>query len=240
MRKKIIGISGKSGSGKDYLADRIKSYAWSFFDEEPLCLTTLVNKKSFADSLKLAASKILRVPVVYMYSQEGKNTYIESIDMTIRAFLQQLGKLMRDNIDSGIWYKPLIESVKDDEICIIPDVRFKNEANAIIDEGGIVVRIQRKTTIQKWNELTGLSVQRTFLDSPDDKITKEGYIQRAKLQHLESPELFDVSETDLDDYDKFAHNIVLDDGENPAIPSYLALDSFIRKAAEECKKLDLE
>lgn len=72
--------------------------------------------------------------------------------MTVREFLQILGtEGIRDSLHKNAWvnalfseYEPL-HSAEDDECpkWIITDVRFPNEANAIRERGGRVIRINR-------------------------------------------------------------------------------------------------
>lgn len=73
---------------------------------------------------------------------------------TIREFLQTLGtECMRNTISDNIWVAALMADYKrieygDDEQgqypnWIITDVRFVNEATAIKEKGGIIIRVDR-------------------------------------------------------------------------------------------------
>jgi hypothetical protein len=54
------------------------------------------------------------------------------------------GNMMR-SVDNGYWYKAVIDQINDEkpEIAIIPDVRFKIEADGILQHGGYVIRVDR-------------------------------------------------------------------------------------------------
>lgn len=61
-----------------------------------------------------------------------------------RDLLQSLGSWGR-NIDENLWVKATINEAKNYDKVVISDVRFKNEARAIIKAGGSVIRIYRDT-----------------------------------------------------------------------------------------------
>lgn len=81
--------------------------------------------------------------------------------MTVREFLQKLGTDgLREGLHQNVWVNALFadykrpykdkyypEGVGDLPNWIITDVRFPNEAQAIKDRGGIVVRISRRASI---------------------------------------------------------------------------------------------
>jgi len=82
------------------------------------------------------------------YTQEQKNINIKQFDKTIGETLQIVGtELFRDNYDADIWVKSIFneeteEKLNDGKIITIPDVRFINEADYIIREGGYLIRLE--------------------------------------------------------------------------------------------------
>ncbi len=67
--------------------------------------------------------------------------------MTVREFLQKLGtEGLRNNLHNQVWVNALFSDYKEGDNLIITDVRFPNEAKAIKDLGGVVVRIERMKT----------------------------------------------------------------------------------------------
>ena len=120
---KIIGLSGKIYSGKDYIAQYIEG---AFFI-------------SFADMLKSELATILNIPCEYLYDRVRKEEY--------RHDMQNHGTRMRE-IDKNYWIDKLftildILNFKNNfKIVVIPDVRYKNEADAIRKRGGTIVRIE--------------------------------------------------------------------------------------------------
>nr|DAG90971.1 MAG TPA: deoxynucleoside monophosphate kinase [Crassvirales sp.] len=80
------------------------------------------------------------------------NTFIASynskIAISIRTLLQYVGtELMKKKFANDIWIRPTINKAHEIanrySLCIIPDVRFKDEEEAIHNIGGKVIRIWR-------------------------------------------------------------------------------------------------
>ncbi|MGR3301753.1 MAG: deoxynucleotide monophosphate kinase family protein [Candidatus Scalindua sp.] len=163
----IIGLSGKSGSGKDYVANAIiKDFPEYKF-----------KKASFSYELKRAAAFILDLPIELFYTQEGKLTIIPWLGITIREFLQKLGTdAIRDNIDVDFWVKKIRSKIEENINLIFIDMRFVNEKQMIKDLHGLCARVNRTATISDWNKLSGLNTP----DHNSGLISKEYYINRTK------------------------------------------------------------
>lgn len=106
--------------------------------------------------------------------------YIPKEEMTVRTLLQEVGTdAMREVIHPNIWvnalfadydigligkpYDTVLRSTSKDvgDDWIITDLRFPNEAQAILDRGGILIRINRGITSNK----SGEHISETMLDS---------------------------------------------------------------------------
>ena len=73
-----------------------------------------------------------------------KNKVVNLVKLTPRKLLQLLGtECGRQIIHPNIWVNSLFADYKKDSNWIITDVRFTNEAQAIKDKGGIMIRINR-------------------------------------------------------------------------------------------------
>jgi len=76
---------------------------------------------------------------------------IEEIPMTVRELLQKLGtEAMREGLHRNVWvnalfadYRPIKLSQDDPSYWLVTDTRFPNEAEAITERGGILLRIER-------------------------------------------------------------------------------------------------
>jgi hypothetical protein len=124
---KIIGLSGKIGTGKSYIAENILSV--NLPKSIVLC---------FGDHVKIEYSRLNGTPFEHLFINKpvdvrinlqkyatednryilGENTWIDALDNWIRLF-----------------------TLRGFESFIIPDVRFENEAEYIKSKGGIIINL---------------------------------------------------------------------------------------------------
>ena len=122
---KLIAISGKKRSGKNTIASQIK-----------ILSSQTVEEFSFAQDLKLELAQLLKVKVVDI--EERKDLY--------RPLLQALGTFRRMNSGEDYWINKCFRCIlkSNAEVCIVTDVRFKNEKAAVEAAGGTVIRMLRE------------------------------------------------------------------------------------------------
>lgn len=126
---KLIGISGKMGVGKNYLADILVKYNLNNYK---------VLQMAFADQLKVDC--IVRDGVEYdkVFGDKDKNS---------RMMLQRRGtEEGRDKYGKDIWVNYMrnwirIYGERGIDAVIITDVRFKNEAVLVKEMGGVLINI---------------------------------------------------------------------------------------------------
>ncbi len=125
----IIGISGKKCSGKTTLAKVIAELKSD---------TVIIN---FADALKEEVAEACKVTV----------EHIESNKKDFRTILQWYGTDFRRKQDNEYWLKrwmnKCLKTIPEPKLVIAADVRFKNEADLIKQIGGIVIRVNRVSTV---------------------------------------------------------------------------------------------
>ncbi len=134
----IIGISGKLGSGKDTLANMIMM-------KYKLKLGQSIIKKSYAAKLKHISAYLTGLEEKLTQTQEGKNLYLKEWGMTLGEFLQKMGtEGMRQGVHPNGWVLALFSDYDYTKkiVWIITDVRFKNEAQAVKDRHGLLIRIE--------------------------------------------------------------------------------------------------
>ncbi len=145
---KLIGICGHAGSGKDTVADYIRHAhddTW---------------KLAFAKPLKEAAAILFGIPLDAFTETDWKEVPDVYWNLTPRAAAQFFGtEMVRETVDkllpgigSDFWIHRLIMTLRgedesceytEDDVVIIPDVRFQNEYDWIIDKGGIIIHLTR-------------------------------------------------------------------------------------------------
>lgn len=150
--RKIIGLSGYAGAGKDTAAAEL------LFNND-------YTRVSFADPIRALALEVNRDIVIYpgepqweMFAVEEGRPVIRPLvqvlrrldgDWTeakripaVRKHLQALGVGVRDVLGDTVWVDTAMRNLPDGPI-VVTDCRFPNEAQAIKDAGGYVVRITR-------------------------------------------------------------------------------------------------
>jgi hypothetical protein len=127
----IIALSGKIGSGKTTFG--------SFLMNELEKRGYHVKFKNFADKLKQICKDLTGYGG---YTQEEKNIYLEEWGMTVGQCLQKIGtEAMRENFHMQVWVISALSNLSKSTVYIIGDCRFENEAVAVKQKGGIVIRL---------------------------------------------------------------------------------------------------
>lgn len=127
----IIGLCGAAGAGKDTVADRL-------VEEHGF------RKIAFAEPLYAAVSAITGLSVEQLKDRSRKENTLGWISCSPRRLLQSLGtEWGREMIHPEIWIMSTMQRIADDGDYVITDVRFNNEAEAVLARGGAVWRVVR-------------------------------------------------------------------------------------------------
>ena len=210
---KIIGISGKIGSGKNYLAEQLikefhklgytteeASFASSLRNELNRIIKTIkvdvIDNVPYDEIIKHVqdihrmdtsdAQTLFEIIVDDVVNIEGLNAY--SRTESIRRALQYLGTDIRRKTDNEYWVKAFHKSLPNADFIIVTDVRFPNEADSIIQNDGVMVRLEISQDLinERIKNRDGLKYSEEALTHP--------------------------SELALDDYEQFAY--IITDGYN--------------------------
>jgi hypothetical protein len=144
MARRIIGVVGFAGAGKDTIADYLQN-----FHE--------FKRDSFASNLKDACSSIFGWDRELLEGRTKESrawreeidlwwaTRLNMPDLTPRLVLQQWGtNCCRNHWHDDIWIASLENKLrKSEDDIVISDVRFTNEVKMIKQLGGQVVRVRR-------------------------------------------------------------------------------------------------
>lgn len=109
----LIGMIGFAGAGKDTAAEALLGRGFE--------------RRAFADALKAVALAM---------GWDGVK------DERGRRFLQDLGLACREHIHERVWLDAALRDIEGRDV-VITDVRFLNEAEAVREAGGILVRVVR-------------------------------------------------------------------------------------------------
>ena len=132
---KIINADGKAETGKVFLD--VNSTDPEFAEWASYNMWPYIKSYSFALPLKQKDIKKLIDTGVLRYHKPGR--------MSAREFLQFFGTDLCRKIYEDVWQSKLIKDVLDEEplIAVIDDCRFPNEAMAIQESNGKVIRLTR-------------------------------------------------------------------------------------------------
>lgn len=152
----IIGISGKAQSGKDTVGSMIaylkrandptfQDYKSVSYVSKEGCYNWLWKHRYFALPLKECLCSILNCTLEDLNDQYFKTILLPWLNnWSVRDLLQKFGTGIRQTVDEDFWVKSLFKDYNPDfENWIITDVRFKSEAKAIKDKGGILIRVNK-------------------------------------------------------------------------------------------------
>lgn len=148
MTRKIIGLSGWAGSGKDTAAEALIADGFT--------------RVSFADKMRAAAlalDPIIEVDAWPEYDFEELYIVKETIRLSdlvnlsgwtkakefpeVRRTLQRFGtEVGRDLFGRDFWVNIALDTAPEGDI-VVTDVRYTNEADAITNRGGTLIRIER-------------------------------------------------------------------------------------------------
>lgn len=135
----LIGITGKKGAGKDTAAGA-------------LMMALGLKRRPFAGALKAMVRALLEYQGVDAHTvermiegdlKETPSTYLNG--RTPRYVMQTLGTDWgRCFIGEDFWVNVWSRAVEADKgRCVVTDVRFDNEAEAIHERGGVVIEVRR-------------------------------------------------------------------------------------------------
>lgn len=143
--QRLIGITGKAGAGKDTLATQLII----FFGGE-------CQRMAFAWPLKRMIDAMQGIPTGdgrpndRWEDQKFKEQVISRIGRSPRYLAQTLGtEWGRQLVNDNLWVNLTLEAALAAEgTVIITDVRFDNEAKAVRDAGGAILRIVRPDLVE--------------------------------------------------------------------------------------------
>jgi hypothetical protein len=128
----ILGLCGAAGSGKSSVASRLHlehGYAsWAF-----------------ADPIYAAVAAITGLEIAELQNRGRKERVLPWLGATPRRLLQTLGTEWGRGISDTIWIDSTFRRIDASgwDRHVISDVRFVNEAEAIIARGGHILRVER-------------------------------------------------------------------------------------------------
>jgi len=136
----IIGITGFKGSGKSVAAKYLR---------EQHSFLPVNFKDSLIEEIKEKFPEVLESIQYFYQTQLNNKAVFKSIDSLfiekpplVRVLMQNYGTEVRRADDPDYWVKRWSDKVhSNDSNVVTDDVRFLNEADAVREAGGVVIRI---------------------------------------------------------------------------------------------------
>lgn len=149
VKPKLIGICGHAGAGKDTVGQYLVSTRDNTY------------KLAFADPLKTAAAEMFGIPLLEFYDPDYKEVPNDFWGVSPRQIAQFFGtEMVRENLGrllpdvaENFWITRMIHKLTgqgaqveydEDDVVVITDVRFQNEYDWIISQGGVIIHLTRE------------------------------------------------------------------------------------------------
>lgn len=157
MKTLIVGLTGFAGSGKDTAARHLAE-ALEARQKRTKCL-------AFADPIR-AALMAMGVPHRYMEERDLKEQPVPGLGVSYRHLAQTLGtEWGRQQVDPNLWVSFLEQRLlglamvhRLPNVLLLTDVRFQNEADWILQQRGLLVRVERQGVAQVREHISEASV----------------------------------------------------------------------------------
>ena len=213
----IIGISGKARSGKDTFATMLAtelnkesrpSYIMMAFANELKLRCQAAFDLTFEQLWGNDKEKYdqrypkLRGPLPYCVGNRDDGKGLEVLEerkhWTAREIMQDYGAFYR-TIDNQFWIKNLFKVAKEKEYTsvIVTDVRYINEADYIIDNGGYVIRVERENKDSVHNQEHPSEVELDGYNRFDFTIDNSGTLEQLKEAAARCTRFLKDTEKDL-------------------------------------------
>tara|TARA_R110000764_G_scaffold136846_1_gene224757 strand:+ start:110 stop:655 length:546 start_codon:yes stop_codon:yes gene_type:complete len=128
---KLIGLSGKARGGKDAAGDHIRDMCG-------------FSTYAMAAPVKEACRVIFGWDYRHLHGHL-KDVLDPIYNVTPRAAIQKLGtEFGRNMINNDIWTIKAENEIKARSNLVITDIRYNNEAELILENGGIIIDIKRR------------------------------------------------------------------------------------------------
>lgn len=190
--KLIVGLSGYARSGKNSAAEALVQYGWkqaAFGDklrEFLLAVDPVIPGPHGSGLLRLS---VLIKDVGWEYA---KDHYPE-----VRALLQRTGtEAGRKLLGSDVWVDALFYELADAPTLVVTDVRFPNEARAVAERGGVLIRVERPGVGPAKDKVGRVHESETALDGWgfDHVLTNDGSVRDLHLKLYGVADLVQLSQ----------------------------------------------
>lgn len=148
----LVGVIGRKRSGKDSFAAPLVEDGWARISladplrDAALALDPLVGEVYLTDPETGSAHVHREARLSDVISVLGWEAAKDRVP-EVRRTLQRLGTEAIRALDEGFWTRIALARIAASEApVVVPDVRYPNEADAVRERGGLIVRVVRPET----------------------------------------------------------------------------------------------
>jgi hypothetical protein len=140
---KILGLAGYARSGKDTAGNALAELGW-----KRIAFADVLREFAYTLNPTIMSEFGFYTPLRWIIDEYGWNGYKRTQWAEgVRDLLQRLGtECGRELISQNIWVDATFNRMAPDSNYVISDMRFPNEASAILSRGGSLLRIVRPGT----------------------------------------------------------------------------------------------
>lgn len=169
----LIGLVGHAGVGKDYIAKHI--------------ISKILDKKGKKNTLIISMADQIKVNVMVNSNVSYESVYEKKTYETRRLLQKEGTEKGRMTKDKDIWVNYLdawvkVFSNKGVERFIVPDIRFKNEADWIKSRGGFLIKITANDRM----------IERLEQESQGDENRKKEILQHKSVTEMKNINNYDI------------------------------------------------
>jgi hypothetical protein len=165
-----------------------------------ICGKMCSGKTTLANTIMRMDSRYKR----YSFGQKIKDLATELFDMKDkdRTLLTTFATSMRD-IKSDVWIQYLLRQIKDNDFCIIDDVRYQDEIDQLIKDKWTIIQLQISDSLQEHR------LKRLYPHSYQDHLKNKTHI--SELNAIQYPDGYPHYTFDMDTMknEKLNHEIFL-------------------------------
>jgi len=112
----------------------------------------------------------------YSFAKKVKELCVDLFDMRVkdRGLLIKFANSMRE-IDSEVWINQVLRETRGQENCIIDDVRYQNEVNALIQDGWQFIQLHIPHELQKKR------IMKVYPDNYHDHLDASNHISESNI-----------------------------------------------------------
>ena len=153
MSRKLVGVIGAQGAGKDFIMNLLQS---RLIHQHRYIMSTV--RCRFADALNEAVAPILGISGKELQDRELKEKprfifdnpkRVTARTWSSRDVQKEVGRLLRDNLGKDVFVNALDRKYSNPSaILLISDLRYQNELDWVREQGGKIVYIHNEKAAQ--------------------------------------------------------------------------------------------